>query len=208
MIKRLGLTRFCTDERGQYQGTFLCNATWGLPARIQRWLSDEGRHKGRLPEAISRLSAFVGQRLAEAGHEGPAGIDMMICQSPHTPDKLTLKPIVEINPRITMGHIGLSLHQCCAKGSVGFWRLLSLRELARKGSESAADFAAAAVERHPLELEQSARGTHWKRGVLFTNDPERATQVLSLAVVGTSPQDVRAVFEDLGLSSPTLFAGP
>ena len=66
---------------------------------------------------IDRLTTFIGTELYDAGHRGHAGIDAMIYKSG---EQYKFKPVVEINPRMTMGTISLSLKKHISTTGV-FW---------------------------------------------------------------------------------------
>lgn len=193
--RQLGLTRFVTDARGQYLGTWLAQATWGLPAPVRRWLQADGQEPRRLPLALERIAAFVGEALQRAGHRGPAGVDMMIHE--HR-GQFFLKPIVEINPRHTMGHVALALHSRLARGRVGLWRLLPWRSLQGQWASPKA-WASFVQERCPLQVAQQGRQARWSQGALLVCDPEAVTQVLPLLLVGRDQGELERRAQELGL---------
>lgn len=102
--KVLGWTRFETDRLGRYRGTRVTRPTDDLSPELLRFLYSGGAQQ--LRKRFRALGFWVGDRLADAGYFGPAGIDLLVYRGR---DGLGIKPIVEINPRFTMGHVALSL---------------------------------------------------------------------------------------------------
>lgn len=202
--RELGLTRFLTDARGQYQGTLLAHPTAsGLSPQLHRWMHDGGRQRRRLTRAASEVGAWVGQRLIAEGYAGPVGIDMMIVRRDVAGrERFAFKPIVEVNPRHTMGRVALAMRRRCAHGRVGFWGIWPVRALQRLGFEDATSFVDQALEHHPLETIREQGALRWRAGLLPTNDPAQARQVLSMALIGPSLADCRATLNALKLPTP------
>ena len=48
-------------------------------------------------------------------------------------DRLRLKPIVEVNPRTTMGQVALKLQQAVNSARTALWLVISRREVTRLG---------------------------------------------------------------------------
>jgi uncharacterized ferritin-like protein (DUF455 family) len=103
-VKVLGWTRFETDGLGRYKGTRVTRPTDDLSPELLRFLYAGGAQ--RLRKRFHALGTWVGKRLAGCGYRGPAGIDLLVYRGQ---DGLAIKPIVEVNPRFTMGHVALKL---------------------------------------------------------------------------------------------------
>ena len=101
-----GIVRFDTHPDGRFAGAWLGRPHRGLPRDQVRWLLDDGRDPDRLGRTARRLFAHLGPLLAQAGHRGPVGVDALVHR---TPDGLALWPMVEVNPRWTMGRVALAL---------------------------------------------------------------------------------------------------
>ena len=94
-VEYRGLSLFMTNETGAYTGN---------------WLAPEGQKLGWLmqylpPEPLVEVRRWWEERLTHYAYRGPVGIDMMLCPQ-------GLCPCVEINWRMTMGHVAEALtHQ-------------------------------------------------------------------------------------------------
>lgn len=135
-----GVTRFVTDRRGQYQSTLLGDPLRELSEHLKRSVIGPGRG-WRMFEHLESCAQFVGQALHEAGHEGPAGVDALVYQD--AKGRYVLKPIVEVNPRYTMGHIALRIARALSSREQRSFRIVSKALAAREGAESLAEYAAA-----------------------------------------------------------------
>ena len=105
-IRHQGPIRQFTTKQGQYLGHWLGQVHKGLPSDIIRVLYQHDWKK-----LLSQLSMFVGRRLAQEGHRGVAGIDCFLYRKDQ---QLFIRPIVEINPRYTMGHVAQSIRKRCS----------------------------------------------------------------------------------------------
>lgn len=179
-----GWGAFSTDTRGGYRGAAAAAGADGLPAGVTRFAHGDGRDPGRLERVLRRVVAHVGAALAARGFTGPAGVDALVYRAG---DGLRLKPIVEINPRLTMGRVALALARRVRPGRGARWLHLTAADVRRAGFSDFAAFAAAVWERFPVV----AGGTPplIERGVLFTSDPTRARRLVTALVVGVPEPD-------------------
>ncbi|MFT7580242.1 MAG: hypothetical protein ACI9MR_001911 [Myxococcota bacterium] len=148
----LGLTRFLTDRRGQYQGTWLHGPATAPLERFRKPMEHTARR--------------VGAALARRGHRGAFGVDAMVYAAPDAvgrPNTLTLKPLLEVNPRFTMGHIALSL-AARMPAVPAMWRLYGPKELKASGGPTAL-------------AGQLGSQNGWP-----TNDPTRVQRTLGMVV--------------------------
>ena len=98
-----GVTRNLVDDRGRHQGVALFKMSVGLPEDLRRWLMGHP-----VQGALKATAEWVGQALAEAGYRGAASVDVLVHR---VESGYRLKPIVEINPRNTMGRIAMRLRR-------------------------------------------------------------------------------------------------
>ena len=169
----LGVTRFLTDQRGQYIGHVLGFKHAGLAPDVVR-----AYHEIGVSAKLKDVASKVGDALASAGYLGPAGIDAFLYESD---SGIRLQPLVEINPRYTMGRIALALDQKIYSRSQAVWRHWSMQQVADLGYADFGSFVASLSERCPLVQRHG-----WiEQGIIPTNDPQKVKAVLTLLMVGT-----------------------
>ena len=183
-VQLLGLTRFLVDERGRFQGVFVHDMVAGLDPEIRRFLCGDGRDGGRLQRLFSRLGDLLQARLP-AGYRGAAGIDTFVYRD--AAGALRLKPIVEVNPRFTMGRVGLSLRRRVPAARTAVWRVVRVTDMIDAGHAGAEAWAHDLRQRLPLEM--TADGRQISRGVVFTNDPATARSFVGVLAVAEGPVD-------------------
>ena len=101
-IKVVAVGRFDTDPMGQYLGHWLGAVQRGLPSDILRFVHGNGADPKRWKRIVEKTALVVGEALRAKGYRGPAGIDAMIYRNG---EGFNVRPIVEVNPRYTMGRI-------------------------------------------------------------------------------------------------------
>jgi hypothetical protein len=155
--------RFFTGTRHEYRGAWLGRP--GLDAPSLRLLHEV------LP-AWRLLIRDLAQALRQAGYRGPAGVDALFWKDG---EGLRFKPLVELNPRWTMGRVALELEAHLAPGVEAIWAFVPVRE----------HYAEILRQAHPVERSRAGR---LARGVVCTNDPERAREVLTVLATLPNPQ--------------------
>jgi hypothetical protein len=162
-MKLVGGIRFVTDARGQYLGHFLGRFSDGLDREVIDILYGGGRD----PQRWRRLSARVGQAVGSVlgDYVGPVGVDALVyrCRSSGA---LRIKPVVEINPRWSMGRVGLTLQKRVRPG-VPAWFLL----------QGPAALQATEASGGALRLD---RGGRWMEGVLRLTESGPITAVVTV----------------------------
>jgi uncharacterized ferritin-like protein (DUF455 family) len=173
-----GLVRLHCDAHGRFQacaasGTF----TRLLPQTVARVLHEQGTHwiKELYNETIPQV---LGEFIQGTGFRGSLGIDAFFYRDPA--GHIRLKPIVEINPRFTMGRTTLELLRVAAPGKTVLFRIFSKRAVQKLGWKSLSETAAVLREQFPQV--KSADG-HIAAGCFFLNDPELSTAFLAAAYV-------------------------
>jgi hypothetical protein len=179
-----GYTGLISDRRGQFLGNWAapnCRARIPAPvAQLLRGPADVGRQVQQLFEAI-RLR--LEPELAAASFLGPLGIDALIYRSEEGGARL--KPIVEINPRCTMGRMTLEFMKRTESGRYGLFRLIRRSDLRAAGADEFSKYARRLVKRFPLCLAGDPI-PRINEGVLCLNDPARARVCLATLQVGRS----------------------
>ena len=94
-----------------------------------------------------------------------------------------LKPVVEINPRYTMGRVLVELMRQASQNSFGTFRLVNAAQLRAEGFEDFPGYANSLAEKFPLRL-AGEPVPRLRAGALCLNDP--ATAKVCLAVFQVS----------------------
>ncbi len=166
-------THMNVDVRGQYKGSlWLPTFSRGLPRQLARFA-----HEGapdRMNHLFEELIDFLNPSLLRAGFSGPLGIDAAIYTD--EAGKPKLKPIIEINPRFTMGRIAVELGHRNTPGCSGLLQIHSTPDLRKTGFENFKEWASDQMTRHPLKLDGFNR---IQNGMIFLNDPNEAKGCLA-----------------------------
>lgn len=120
-----GRARTLVDERGTFRGVLLGRAAHHAPPAQRRFFAGDGRAPRWLDAVASGALHTVSARLD--GYHGPVGIDALVCRRR---GRLRLWPLVEVNPRWTMGRVGLALERRLKPGCHGVFLLLRRRPVA------------------------------------------------------------------------------
>ena len=182
----VGISRFWTAGNGSYRGALIDSWTRGLPAEVARF-AHGGVRRGAVTLALEQAAFAVADGARALGYRGPAGIDAMIVR---VDGQLALVPILEVNPRYSMGRVALRLRERCA----GHGRWLFLQRAQIEAARGSVQGFVDAVEAVPLVVDGGLR-----QGALFTNDPHTAEQIFTLLVVGPTPQQTSEILAGLGL---------
>ncbi|NKB66246.1 MAG: DUF455 family protein [Candidatus Latescibacteria bacterium] len=192
VVRWLGWTRFFTDARGQYQGSFIARPVAGLDIEARKLLYAGGR-KGRwMAHLGQQLGDHLHLHLAGLDYVGPIGVDALIYREGV---QLRLKPVVELNPRFTMGRVALRLVRRVNAARTALWLILRQRDMETAGFASVAAFAKHVQNTWPLAMMPD--GLQISDGVLCTTDPFQAQGVATLLVVGRDLDQCRGYFADL-----------
>ena len=195
--RQLGWTRFLTDGRGQYIGTFVHGNVAGLDVTTRKFLYGELRKSRRLQHLLDKISARIVSALSRldlfkpTGFVGPVGIDMLVFRGR---DGLRFKPIVEVNPRFTMGHVALNFRRRVNAARAALWLILPTGAMKEAGLTGAEEFTAHMAAAYPLTFTGDGLIS---QGVLPTTDPQQAEGFLTLLVVGENLDACKACFIDL-----------
>lgn len=179
--KTLGVTRFWTNARGAYRGAVIGPWTAGIEPSVLRSLHGGGG-RSDIKDALDAMGRVVGEVMHKQGFRGPAGIDAMVVKSA---EGLRLLPVLEVNPRYTMGRAALQIHK--STGLRGGWFFLDDRAIERAGLSGRAQLIEA-VEATP--------------GVVFTTEPRTAERTLTLISVAKNGAAARQAWMGLGLPWP------
>lgn len=166
----VGTCRFLTSPAGQFAGTTPGRWFDRLDPTLLRFLTGEGRDPRRLRRLGEAVAAFLAPRLAAVGVQGPVGVDTFVYAD--DAGSLRFDPLVEVNPRWTMGRVSLALEARVHAHAHATWRILPVRGL----GAPPATWAAAQRTAHPVQME----GGLLRRGCFFTSDPDGAEAAVSV----------------------------
>lgn len=185
-LQLLGIVRAENDRRGQYQASvFSPNFTFGFDQSLAAFVS--GTTQNRLRNLARSLGSFLEPRLRSAGFTGPLGIDAFVYREQN--QMFRAKPIVEINPRFTMGRVLIELMRYAMPGRIGIFQLVNRSALRREQSASFADYAQNLQYRHPVELSGRPKQKIASGAVCLT-DPEMAECCLAVFKVGRNFEEL------------------
>lgn len=152
----LGFLGLLCDARGTYRGHVLSD-----PLRLLSPLDLRALGGGRgLAERLRKTAAVVADALRAEGHHGPAGVDSILYRRS---DGVALRPVVEVNPRLTFGHVAWALRHHVAPKVHAEHRILPKHRLPTTLA--------------PLRKDSRGR---WISGQLLTTDPSRARRFVGL----------------------------
>lgn len=157
----------------KYTGSVLGKSLVGCDGEVKRFFLADKAQK------IKQVSAWLNERLmqSEACRElaGPFGIDAMVYRD--LKGELKIKPLVELNPRTTMGHVSLALAKRLAGSAVGQFRIFTAQQW-RKVWPS--------LKSLPLLCSHDG---HWKSGVIPLADVDAGTKLVPVVLIGNEVLD-------------------
>ncbi len=188
-LRILGYTGLVNDLRGQFQ------SNWAEPRMERRPPAAVVRAlgAGQVPEDLAgrvhgmfrSIAGRMEPELRRLGHEGPLGIDALVYRD--ASGVARLKPVVEINPRHTMGRLTLGLMRFVAPGRVGRFRLWTLKEVRAAGHPDFRTFAEWLRTERPWTREGEPV-PRLASGAVCLNDPATARGWLAVWEVGRESQ--------------------
>ncbi|MDD4226514.1 MAG: hypothetical protein PHU98_09015 [Mariniphaga sp.] len=137
----LGISRFFTDSKGQYQGNYL----HGWPDFIE---TDTRKFAERLPEILvdPLIVTLEKSKLANL-YEGIFGVDLLIFMDEK--GKLKVNPCLEMNIRQNMGLLSVQLEKKIETASKGIFRIMNHSNLLLP------EYLKEQERKHPLKLRNS-----------------------------------------------------
>ena len=172
-----GLGRCASTARGQFAHAVLGPPDVGLPSQLRRWLRGDGDDPKRLQRMAAHVANAVDSVAQAAGYRGPAGVDALLVETPGGP---RLRPLVDLNPRHTMGHVAQALEPLVSTRARAVLCATTLADVRAMGFECFADWA---TRRLPTTFETRGGARRLHAGVVHLTDPGRASAlVMSLCV--------------------------
>lgn len=177
--KLKGQVRLWNDAGGRFLACESAPAfTRLLPPEAARCLHETGAEKlygEELPVLLSGLPGL--DRL-----HGNLGIDAFLYRD--LAGRIRLRPLVEINPRTTMGRITLDLRRLVDPSRRFRFRIMHRRAVLAAGHASLAAYATLLQQTEPPVLADISSGPRITQGSLVLNDGEQAEAFLGILSVG------------------------
>lgn len=185
-LRLLGYVRLHNDRRGRFQACSTAKPlTAGAGDEVTRFFYGKERRVQRFYEET--LPALLRPHLERLCYTGPLGIDSMIAREPD--GSLHHHPVIEINPRYTMGRVFLELARHVVKGERAVFQILTAKHLAAMKMESFTGLADQLQERSPLRFTTYQNDCmRLRSGALVLNDPAHAQSFLAVLRVGQSAE--------------------
>lgn len=179
--REVGVTRFWAAGSGAYRGSVVGPWSTGLHPDWLRSLHGGGKGSA-INSALSITGRWVGAELHALGIRGPVGVDCLLIRQDGA---VKFLPVLEVNPRYTMGRVAVELHR--KTGRRGAWLFVDDAMVRRAGYSSRNDF----VDR-----------VNQTDGAVFTTDPLLADRLLTVFVHATSQAAAAACWTGLGFDWP------
>jgi uncharacterized ferritin-like protein (DUF455 family) len=198
-LKLCGYTGLHNDAKGQFQGN---SAAPGhqkkIPANLIALFPEPPDIAQRLHALYADSFSLLEAELRRVNYFGPVGIDAFAY---HEADgKIRLKPVVEINPRYTMGRLTVELMKNVAPGSRGLFRLVSHKQVVAEGFEDFVAFARSLAEKFPIQL-KGEPSPRISGGAICLNDPAQAQVCLAVFQVVHSADNFTSLADLMASSS-------
>ena len=173
-IRWIGWSHLKVDDRGHYRGSlWMPSFMRAMPKELAKF-AHEGEPE-RLRRLFHDLKEFLFPHLKQAGYLGPVGVDAAIFRGGD--GRPRLKPVIEINPRYTMGRLSIEVGRHHAPGSAGYLQILNQRDLERHGHDSFDAWSRSIEKALPVVTDERGRLVS---GAVFLNDPTTASGCLAL----------------------------
>ena len=164
----LGWTRPLISAGRRYCGTRLGTSFTDCDSRVKRFVLAD--RCARLQTVVDWLQPRIAAELTARGFTGYFGVDSIVCQD--SDENLKIKPLVELNPRMTMGHIALRLKKRLASGTEAMLCVLNRDEWDRCHAELA---------KLPLGKLRDGR---WTSGVVWLGEVDEQTKLIPAVLIG------------------------
>jgi hypothetical protein len=186
--KLRGYSGLVNDLRGQFQANWAePNHARRVPAKVLSRFPQVADISVRIHRLYTDIISLLAGELNRAGYLGPIGIDALVFRTAE--GECRLKPVVEINPRYTMGRLTLELMKQVAPGCNGVFRLLNRAMIRAQGFVDFGSYARSLEERFPLQLEGEPV-PKISEGALCLNDSTQAQGYLVTFQVGQSIREI------------------
>jgi len=176
-LKLCGYTGLINDRKGQFLANWAeADYSQRLPARIAALFRAQADISEHFQHLYGKIFSLLETELRRAGFVGPVSIDALVYRTPQ--GECRLKPVVEINPRYTMGRVTVELMKHTCPGSYGLFRLVTRSQARKEGLDDLVSYACSLRERRHLRLEGEPVPKICQ-GAICLNDPSQAQVCLA-----------------------------
>jgi len=177
-LKLCGYTGLLNDVRGQFQGNWAeTHHHKRIPSKVIARFNEPADVSGIILTFYADIFALLEEELRARSFVGPLGIDALIYRD--GTGRIRLKPVVEINPRYTMGRVTVELMKQTCQGSCGWFRLVNQAQLKAEGVADYPGYARSLEERYPLQL-AGEPAPKIREGAICLTDPAHAQVCLAV----------------------------
>ena len=186
-LKLCGYTGLINDAKGQFQANVaLPGHQKKIPANLIALFHEPPDIAQRLHALYAEIFSLLEEELRRAKFFGPIGIDAFAyCAAD---GKVRLKPIVEINPRYTMGRLTVELMKHVAPGSRGFFKLVSRKQALAEGFADFSTYARSLNEKFSIQL-KGEPSPRISAGAICLNDLAQAQVCLAIFQIDHAADD-------------------
>jgi uncharacterized ferritin-like protein (DUF455 family) len=186
-LKLCGYTGLINDARGQFQANVaLPGHQKKIPLNLIALLPEPPDIAQRLHALYADIFSLLEEELRRAKFLGPIGIDAFAYRD--ADGKIRLKPIVEINPRYTMGRVTVELMNHVAPGCRGLFKLVNRKQALAEGFADFLAYARSLSEKFPIQL-KGEPSPRISEGAICLNDPAQAQVCLAVFQVAHAAAD-------------------
>ncbi len=180
-VKLYGIVKMDNDRRGMID-SLISESPFGRNEApdIRRFLNAPVKNQ-RLMQVYEESVKPIADELRSAGYIGPFGIDSCVYRDLH--GELKIRPVIELNPRFTMGRLTLELTRLIAQGCRGTLKFIGKRDLKDYQVEGFRELATKLDQDHPLQWKSGSQ-RKLNGGWIPLNDPEHAREALGIFVIG------------------------
>lgn len=180
-LRVIGYCGLTNDHRGQFQGNWVGGDHGRRPPnQVETALRAAEAPPNWIMRFYSSLWPVLEAELDAARFRGPLGVDAFLYRGGD--GVVRLKPIVEINPRYTMGRLTLELVRRVAPGVAAEFCIINRAQLRARAWSSFSELAHDCATRFPPRLAGKPK-PQLREGVVFLTDPETATECVAVLLV-------------------------
>ena len=156
--KLIDWTVMLNDHAGRFRGHRLARRLTNPSHELSRLFFERAAGNGAsgFLELLEAAALWAGSALWQRGYRGPAGIDAFLFQDESK--SLKLRPIVEINPRYTMGRIALALEKRLDPSTHAIWLHATNRQIKRATGLEPAKWFEHMMPENPMRLKPHSSG--------------------------------------------------